>query len=209
MSFLEKINSIKQEALFEHSYQKGLLKLEKMEEKCGDKNYFLLAEGVLSDHLAMISKNKKKEFYQKKAIAVYRKVIEKDPENLKAYYGLGRIELHQGNFDKGLKWYKKALEIKPNARFNKLAYATALFWARKYKKAEQIFLADYKEYGSFFQTAYNLALVEEELKNNKKKIFFAREALRLWKKKPKKIRKSEFGKLWEARMNSILIKTHA
>ncbi len=194
---LKEINKIKEKALFESNYFGGLLELEKLEKQWGKKNYFLLAKGVLSDHLAMISKNKKKEFYQKKAIAAYKKVLEKDPQNLKAYYGLGRVELHQKNFDEGLGWYRKALKLKPEARFNKLFYAVALFWAKKYKKAEEIFMYDYRNHKPSFLTVYNLFLLERELKNIEKEKLFSREALRLWKKKPKRIRESQFGKIWE------------
>ncbi len=194
---LKKINKIKEKYLFGNDYLGGLKELKKFEKKCGEKVYFLLCKGVFMDHLSMISKGPKSDFYENKAIEIYKTILKKAPKNIKAYYGLGRIDLHKKRFNEGLRWYIKALRLKPKSRFNKLSYAVALFWAKKYDKAEKILMDDYKNHGPSFMTVYNLFLLEKKLKKTKNKNFFAQEAFRLWKKKSKKIRESKLGRVWE------------
>ncbi|HHS95773.1 MAG TPA: tetratricopeptide repeat protein, partial [Phaeodactylibacter sp.] len=74
------------------------------------------------------------------AIKSYRKVIRKDPDNAKAYIGLGECYRLLGRMNEAADWYKKALQlpdVDPIAIFH---YAKTLMALGHYEKAKEWFV---------------------------------------------------------------------
>ncbi|MCD4696964.1 MAG: tetratricopeptide repeat protein [Bacteroidales bacterium] len=79
------------------------------------------------------------------AVESYQRVVKINPENYRAYNGLGNMYLVQGNYDKAMISYKKAIEINPNNywgyfKLGKILLSIDMFEEAKenFKKAIQI-----------------------------------------------------------------------
>lgn len=193
----KRINKIFTQSLFSGEYNKGISQLEALEKKTENNILFLSSLGLLYDHLAMESEGRKKALYERKAKGFYTKILKLKPNDPRSYKGFGRIAFHSNKYKEGIDWYRKALEVKSKTRYNKLDFAVALIWGKKYNEAKKILLADWSKYGPSFKVAYNLTYLAKETKNKSLAKRFSKEAMRLWKKKPKEIRNSTMGKMWE------------
>ena len=104
---------------------------------------FLKLFGLVYDQYALsIQVNFKRKKYQEKAKSYFNMLFKEKPYLFEALKGLGLVELHQGNLNKALYFYKKALSLNPkeysiyidigNVYQALKKYKTALKW---YKKA--------------------------------------------------------------------------
>jgi len=75
---------------------------------------FLKIFGLTYDQYALlIPNNLKRKKYQKRAKLYFKLLLKQKPYLFEALKGLGLVELHQGNLNKALSFYKKALYLNP------------------------------------------------------------------------------------------------
>ena len=75
---------------------------------------FLKLFGLVYDQYALsIQDNFKRKKYQEKAKSYFNMLFKEKPYLFEALKGLGLVELHQGNLNKALYFYKKALSLNP------------------------------------------------------------------------------------------------
>jgi ATP-dependent Clp protease ATP-binding subunit ClpC len=98
--------------------------------------------------------------YQK-AIELFEKALDKDPNFAEASYYTGMSHDLMGNYDKARFFYEKTLEIKPDYAdvWNELG---ALFYKQnEHKSAEECYKKCLSINPSYFYAYYNLALIEQ------------------------------------------------
>ena len=162
-------------------YARGIKKLEKYRHK------FLLSEdelykiALLYDHLAINQKNNRTvaaKKYLKKAEKIYRHILKTNPNYLHANYGIGRVYGVRGDYNRALKYQKKAyrqmLKLPRNQRG---ALGIGYIYKQKgnLKKAEEWYkkelrICKNKDFG----TTYNLFQFYKDTKNRKRASVYAR-----------------------------------
>ncbi len=198
-----KIKLIQEKSLFTGRYAQGILQFRDLEKRVGSGDLFLYSYGILYDHLAMQARGQKKLRLERLASSYYQQGIIRKVGGFSPYWGLGRILIHNKKYAAGLRYYRKACNMQPGDRKAHLAYAVALYWAGRAKEAKELFLADYKKYGSSFQVSFNMAGIEKKLGNRAKSRAYAVEALRFWRRN--KYRRTLFGKAWEKYLEQLTL----
>ncbi len=190
--------------MFSGRYKDGIRRLRALEKRSGFNELFLYSYGILYDHLAMAVKNRaRRSRLEEKARSYYLRAVKLGVGGVKPYWGLGRILLHNKKYKPALEYYRKAYNMRPASRSTRLAYATALSWAERYREARKLFEADRRKYGRGFRTSFNLADIENKIGNKKRAGKYALEALRFWRRN--KRHRSRFGKLWEENLKRLVV----
>lgn len=77
----------------------------------------------------------------KRALTQYREAIEHDPQDARAFWGLGRAYYHLGEYDKAIAAYQKALQIDPSNDIAQADLGCIYLLRKEYDKSEQAFLS--------------------------------------------------------------------
>ncbi|MBW1963294.1 MAG: tetratricopeptide repeat protein [Deltaproteobacteria bacterium] len=75
---------------------------------------------------------------QQKAIALYRRVIQEDPEQADAFHNLGSLYLVSGHYDQAISYCRKAVQLNPHHFDAHLTMASALKRKKAYPEAVTI-----------------------------------------------------------------------
>ncbi len=107
--------------------------------------------GTLYDHLAVKTRSaNKSRFYLQKAEMLYRELLKKNPKNLFAFYGMGRIALKKGEKENALKYAMKARKERnalPVKQRGALLIAYICGYFNELKRAEMWYKRDIQEIG--------------------------------------------------------------
>ena len=109
------------------------------EEKEGDKVEEQKEIEELLSEAYMISKD------YESAIGVYREILKKEPENVKARIALAEVLSWQKEYDQSIREYEKVLKIEPDNLEVKEKLAKVYTWKIDYKKAEDLYKDILKE----------------------------------------------------------------
>ena len=106
--------------------------------------------------------------YLTDAGASYKRVLEREPDNLEVIRSLGNIAFDQEQSDTAVSYYQRYLKLKPDDLSVQTDMATMLLAAGKADQAIQAYEAVLKADPSFFQAQFNMAIAYRSLGDNDK-----------------------------------------
>lgn len=186
----KEINKVKKQALLNFKYKQAIEFYEKLlkEYKLSAKD--LCDLGLFYDHLSIFDKKelKNKTKNEKKALSYYKKASQVNPKELYALEGMGRIWWHRKN-KKAIEYYKKGLKLSRTPRQKSLfleclgnIYTSLNQYQKAIKNYEEALEKKPISKVSIFN---NLSLLYKKTDNLPRAKYYAKNALRLIKKRPK------------------------
>jgi len=138
----------------------------------------VLSKALEDDRAPMQMLEMLEEFYTRSGRktdlrSLYRKTLQRYPENINWYFRAGRFSLSEGKFSDAEKYFLKALELGKGTKGSHVildGYLSAIRGARKYPKAIRV-AAKYIDDPEYAPIAYlNMANAEDKLDNREKSL---------------------------------------
>jgi hypothetical protein len=115
----------------------------------------------------------------KKPIAIYKKAVQRKPEDAKAHFDLGNALLRERLFDDAITEYKKVLELKPDYAEAYNGLGTVLIWKGLYIEAINGFKKAVELKSDYIEAWNNLGIMYEDLGQYEKAVEAYDESIKL------------------------------